>query len=107
MGRLLCLEVENFKSYCGQQIIGPFDTFTSIIGPNGAGKSNLMDAISFVLGVKSAQLRSTQLHDLIYRGPSTNADRSRRSAPTETAKRAAVTAIYVDNEGKEIRLTRM
>lgn len=27
-----------------------------------------MDAISFVLGVKSAQLRSTQLKDLIYRG---------------------------------------
>ncbi len=42
--------------------------FTSVIGPNGAGKSNLMDAISFVLGVKSAQLRSSQLKDLVYRG---------------------------------------
>src|SRR5260221_2857249 len=49
-------------------MIGPFMNFTSIIGPNGAGKSNLMDAISFVLGVKSAQLRSSQLKDLIYRG---------------------------------------
>ena len=27
-----------------------------------------MDAISFVLGVKSAQLRSAQLKDLVYRG---------------------------------------
>ena len=27
-----------------------------------------MDAISFVLGVKSAQLRSSQLKDLVYRG---------------------------------------
>jgi chromosome segregation ATPase len=27
-----------------------------------------MDAISFVLGVKSAQLRSSQLRDLVYRG---------------------------------------
>ena len=42
--------------------------FMCIIGPNGAGKSNLMDAISFVLGVRSAQLRSTQLKDLVYRG---------------------------------------
>jgi structural maintenance of chromosome 1 len=42
--------------------------FTSVIGPNGAGKSNLLDAISFVLGVKSAQLRSSQLKDLVYRG---------------------------------------
>ena len=48
--------------------IGPFSAFTSVIGPNGAGKSNLMDAISFVLGVKSAVLRSSQLKDLVYRG---------------------------------------
>ena len=52
----------------GQQVIGPFKNFTSVIGPNGAGKSNLMDAISFVLGVKSAQLRSSQLKELVYRG---------------------------------------
>jgi len=35
------------------QVIGPFRDFTAIIGPNGSGKSNLMDAISFVLGVQS------------------------------------------------------
>lgn len=46
---------------------GPFDSFTAIIGPNGAGKSNLMDAISFVLGVRSQTLRSAALKDLIYR----------------------------------------
>jgi len=38
-----------------------------VIGPNGAGKSNLMDAISFVLGVRSVSLRSTALKDLVYR----------------------------------------
>jgi structural maintenance of chromosome 1 len=32
----------------------------------GSGKSNLMDAISFVLGVQSAQLRGTALKDLVY-----------------------------------------
>ena len=52
----------------GHQIIGPFKNFTSIIGLNGAGKFDLMDAISFVLGVKSAQLRSSQLRDILYRG---------------------------------------
>lgn len=30
--------------------------FTTIIGPNGSGKSNVMDAISFVLGVRTAQV---------------------------------------------------
>lgn len=37
MGRLLTLELENFKSYKGKQIIGPFQQFTAIIGPNGTG----------------------------------------------------------------------
>ncbi len=31
------LELENFKSYKGHQLIGPFKAFTCIIGPNGAG----------------------------------------------------------------------
>ena len=65
---LVRIELCDFKSYRGHHVIGPFTPFTSIIGPNGAGKSNLMDAISFVLGIKSAQLRSSQLKDLVYRG---------------------------------------
>lgn len=47
MGRLIRIETENFKSYAGAQVIGPFKDFTAVIGPNGAGKSNLMDAIRF------------------------------------------------------------
>ncbi|CAK4115963.1 unnamed protein product [Aphanomyces euteiches] len=70
MGRILRLEVNNFKSYGGKQEIGPFARFTAVVGPNGAGKSNLMDAISFVLGVQSRQLRSNQLKDLIHRSGS-------------------------------------
>ena len=37
MGRLRQLEIENFKSYEGTQVIGPFSEFTAVIGPNGAG----------------------------------------------------------------------
>ncbi|KAF0685957.1 Aste57867_22209 [Aphanomyces stellatus] len=75
MGRILRLEVNNFKSYGGKQEIGPFARFTAVVGPNGAGKSNLMDAISFVLGVQSRQLRSNQLKDLLHKsGSSTSAE---------------------------------
>ncbi|ORY19873.1 structural maintenance of chromosome protein [Clohesyomyces aquaticus] len=69
MGKLVQLEVNNFKSYRGHHVLLFGDSyFTSIIGPNGSGKSNSMDAISFVLGIKSSHLRSTNLRDLIYRG---------------------------------------
>ncbi len=89
MGKIRRIEIENFKSY-KKQVIGPFYQFQSIIGPNGSGKiedlysrllvsrwnadrydsigkSNLMDAISFVLGVRTGQLRGTNLRDLIHR----------------------------------------
>uniref|UniRef100_A0A8C5IPX0 RecF/RecN/SMC N-terminal domain-containing protein n=2 Tax=Passeriformes TaxID=9126 RepID=A0A8C5IPX0_JUNHY len=39
MGFLKLIEIENFKSYKGRQIIGPFRRFTAIIGPNGSGES--------------------------------------------------------------------
>ena len=69
MGKLIRLEVFNFKSYKGHHILLFGDAyFTSIIGPNGSGKSNSMDAISFVLGIKSSHLRSTNLKELVYRG---------------------------------------
>ncbi|KDQ14832.1 hypothetical protein BOTBODRAFT_187573 [Botryobasidium botryosum FD-172 SS1] len=111
------IELCDFKSYRGHQTIGPFQNFTSVIGPNGAGKSNLMDAISFVLGVKSAQLRSSQLKDLVYRGRrlARDAEEGEAQAAEEedddeegegTAKKAWVMAVYRDQDGKEYRFQR-
>lgn len=112
---LVQIEVCDFKSYRGHQTIGPFKNFTSVIGPNGAGKSNLMDAISFVLGVKSAQLRSSQLKDLVYRGRRlTKEDAEEVSEHEEdsndegegSAKKAWVMAVYKDTDNKEWRFQR-
>ncbi|PWN88292.1 P-loop containing nucleoside triphosphate hydrolase protein [Acaromyces ingoldii] len=106
---LVQLEVENFKSYRGKQILGPFDKFTAVIGPNGSGKSNLMDAISFVLGVRSAQLRSTQLRDLIYRGRragDVEDDDDDETAGEGTASTANVTAVFEDSTGRQHRFQR-
>ena len=41
MGKLERLILENFKSYKGKHIIGPFTPFTAIIGPNGCGMYNI------------------------------------------------------------------
>lgn len=104
------LELYNFKSYREKQVISFGDVpFVSIIGPNGAGKSNLMDAISFVLGVKSAQLRSTQLKDLIYRGRRAATQEAESETQTQSesgdnssdARSAWVMAVYMDDAGKE------
>lgn len=61
------IEVENFKSYYGKQVIGPFHKcFTSIIGPNGSGKSNVIDALLFVFGYRASKIRSKKVSVLIH-----------------------------------------
>ena len=92
IGHLSRIELENFKSYKGKQIIGPFKKFTSIIGPNGSGKSNLMDAISFVLGVQSAQLRGSTLRDLVY---------AYDVQDSKEKRNASVSLVYVLNTNDE------
>ncbi|ODQ83192.1 hypothetical protein BABINDRAFT_159632 [Babjeviella inositovora NRRL Y-12698] len=102
MGRLVGLELHNFKSYRGTTKVG-FGTsyFTSIIGPNGAGKSNMMDAISFVLGVRSQNLRSANVKDMIYRGRVMNDE-----LDDKVPKSAYVMAIYEKANGEVLKLKR-
>ncbi|TRY66480.1 hypothetical protein DNTS_005370, partial [Danionella cerebrum] len=96
MGYLKLIEIENFKSYKGRQIIGPFHKFTAIIGPNGSGKSNLMDAISFVLAEKTSNLRVKTLKDLIHGAP----------VGKPAANRAFVSMVYCEDGGGECTFTR-
>uniref|UniRef100_A0AAX7TQG7 Structural maintenance of chromosomes protein 1A n=1 Tax=Astatotilapia calliptera TaxID=8154 RepID=A0AAX7TQG7_ASTCA len=97
MGYLKLIEIENFKSYKGRQIIGPFHKFTAIIGPNGSGKSNLMDAISFVLAEKTSNLRVKTLKDLIHGAP----------VGKPAANRAFVSMVYQEDNGEERAFTRV
>ncbi|KAI6246068.1 Structural maintenance of chromosomes protein 1 [Erysiphe necator] len=120
MGKLIRLELFNFKSYKGHHTLLFGDAyFTSIIGPNGSGKSNSMDAISFVLGIKSSHLRSAHLRDLVYRGRvlktskagSGNDDQDEEKNAKEVVdspasvnndpKNAWVMAVYEDDTGDE------
>lgn len=83
---------------------------------NSIGKSNLMDAISFVLGVKSSQLRSSQLRELIYRDRSDDAEdnarpgasKNARATPSHEAdpRKTWVMAVYQKNDGTEVKFTR-
>ncbi|KAK5229584.1 Structural maintenance of chromosomes protein 1 [Exophiala xenobiotica] len=97
MGKLVRLELFNFKSYKGHHVLLFGDAyFTSIIGPNGSGKSNSMDAISFVLGIKSSHLRSTHLRELVYRG------RVLRKSTTNGDTHTNGTNGHVEDEGSQV-----
>ncbi|XP_055962977.1 structural maintenance of chromosomes protein 1B isoform X1 [Sorex fumeus] len=97
MGRLELLLVDNFKSWRGRQVIGPFRRFTCIIGPNGSGKSNVMDALSFVMGEKTANLRVKNIQELIHG--------AHIGKPVSTS--ASVKIIYLEESGEEKTFTRI
>ncbi|CAA84669.1 Chromosome condensation protein dpy-27 [Caenorhabditis elegans] len=66
---ILNIYVENFKSYAGKHILGPFHkNLTMILGPNGSGKSNVIDALLFVFGFKAGKIRTKKLSALINSG---------------------------------------
>ncbi|XP_010365844.2 structural maintenance of chromosomes protein 1B isoform X1 [Rhinopithecus roxellana] len=97
MGHLELLLVENFKSWRGRQVIGPFRRFTCIIGPNGSGKSNVMDALSFVMGEKTANLRVKNIQELIHG--------AHIGKPISSS--ASVKIVYVEESGEEKTFTRI
>uniref|UniRef100_A0A915Q4C7 Structural maintenance of chromosomes protein n=1 Tax=Setaria digitata TaxID=48799 RepID=A0A915Q4C7_9BILA len=61
------IDVENFKSYYGKHVLGPFHhNFSAIIGPNGSGKSNVIDSLLFVFGYRASKIRSKKISVLIH-----------------------------------------
>ncbi|KAJ5395790.1 Structural maintenance of chromosomes protein [Penicillium crustosum] len=61
------LILTNFKSYAGQQIVGPFHaSFSSVVGPNGSGKSNVIDSLLFVFGFRASKMRQGKISALIH-----------------------------------------
>lgn len=94
--QLKYIEVDNFKSYRGYKKIGPLKPFMAVIGPNGSGKSNFMDAVSFVMGEKTAPLRVKRLGDLIHGA----------SVGKPISRTASVSAIFEYEDGTEKKFTR-
>ncbi|XP_066446305.1 structural maintenance of chromosomes protein 1B isoform X2 [Eleutherodactylus coqui] len=97
MGFLHLLILQDFKSWRGRQTIGPFKRFNCVIGPNGSGKSNLMDAISFVIGERTANLRVKSIRELIH-----GANVGRPVSST-----ASVHLIYCEENGEEKTFSRI
>ncbi|GAA0146311.1 hypothetical protein LIER_06300 [Lithospermum erythrorhizon] len=59
--------MNNFKSYAGEQRVGPFHkSFSAVVGPNGSGKSNVIDAMLFVFGKRAKQMRLNKVSELIH-----------------------------------------
>ena len=66
---LKSVQVQGFKTFAKKTELLFEPGITAVVGPNGSGKSNLVDAIRWVLGERSArELRGTRMEEIVYSG---------------------------------------
>ena len=87
MTKINRVELQGFKSFRKKTVLPFLAGMTAVVGENGSGKSNLFDAISFVMGRRSSQLRADRLEHLIFNG-------GERYEPAETAD----VTLFLDNQ---------
>ncbi len=69
--RLSRITLNGFKSFADRTEFTFDAPVTGVVGPNGCGKSNIVDAIKWVLGERSAKsLRGKEMADVIFAGSS-------------------------------------
>lgn len=91
--QLKSVKLVGFKSFVDPTTIHIKTGMNGVVGPNGCGKSNIIDAVRWVIGERSAkQLRGQSMADVIFNGTSGR----------KPVGRASVELLFDNSEGKVV-----
>lgn len=100
------LKLYGFKSFVDKAEVEIGEGLNGIVGPNGCGKSNLVEALRWVMGEKSAKsMRGGGMEDVIFAGTSKRPARNMAEA-TIIIDNSDGTAPAPFNNATEIEITR-
>ncbi len=89
---LKSVQIRGFKSFADKTQLDFEPGITVIVGPNGSGKSNIVDALTWSMGTRSAKdLRGGQMADVIFAG-----------AKSRKAMGRAAVQITIDNADQSL-----
>ncbi|MFP4105958.1 MAG: chromosome segregation protein SMC [Phycisphaerae bacterium] len=89
--RLNKLILSGFKSFADKTEFEFDEGVSAVVGPNGCGKSNVVDAVKWVLGERSAKsLRGSEMMDVIFNG----------SSARKASGMAEVTLVFDNSSGQ-------
>ena len=88
--RLRKIKMAGFKSFVDPTNFVFPSEMVGIVGPNGCGKSNIVDAIRWVMGANSKNIRGDTLEDVIFKG----------SSSRKPVGQASVELVFDNTEGK-------
>ena len=84
---LKSLRLRGFKSFASTTDLELTPGICVVVGPNGSGKSNVVDSLTWVMGVQGArQLRGASMEDVIFSG-----------TPQRPALGRAEVVLHIDN----------
>jgi len=103
--RLSKLTLVGFKSFADRTEFTFDEPVIGVVGPNGCGKSNVVDAIRWVLGERSAKsLRSKEMLDVLFAG-SAGRKPTGMASVTLTFENPLVERDEVEADGPDAALT--
>lgn len=79
-----------FKSFVDPTTLAFPSDMVGIVGPNGCGKSNIVDAIRWVMGASSKNIRGDTLEDVIFKG----------SSGRKPVGQASIELVFDNSQGK-------